>query len=180
MTACETGKKHAYAGKQCNELAHDKICDSAVDCCNCCELGIRTRKNGDDCTLSPVLDTHCNAVFMDCCKYATSCNSNAQFDLTWLLWRINYSDFYRQMTTVAICIFVRVAKCVRIHLMGPSANVRKASKRISLRSSALISMSAKDLTRVRLVIRAPILLVVLSAPANVAWDINWTKQQISV
>lgn len=71
-TACESGKKHAYSGGNCQQLANNKICESAVDCCNCCELGIKTRKNGDDCTLSPVLDTQCNAIFMDCCKYATS------------------------------------------------------------------------------------------------------------
>ncbi len=72
-TACEKGKKHAYSGRPCLELANDKFCDAEADCCNCCELGIKTRKNGDDCTLSPELNTECNAIFMDCCKYATSC-----------------------------------------------------------------------------------------------------------
>ncbi len=72
-TACEKGKKHAYSGRSCLELSNDKFCDAEADCCNCCELGIKTRKNGDDCTLSPELNTECNAIFMDCCKYATSC-----------------------------------------------------------------------------------------------------------
>ena len=70
---CERGKKHAYSGLPCADLKKDSYCDALTDCCNCCELGIQTRKSGDDCTSTPELSAECNSIFMDCCKYATSC-----------------------------------------------------------------------------------------------------------
>ena len=45
------------------------------DCCNCCELGKQTRKNGGECSPIAELNNECNGIFMDCCKSATSCKT---------------------------------------------------------------------------------------------------------
>jgi hypothetical protein len=64
---CDRGKRHAYAGQRCEDLQRDSY-DSLTDCCGCCELGIQTRKNGDECAPSGDLNSECNSIFMDCCR----------------------------------------------------------------------------------------------------------------
>ena len=88
---CERGKKHAIAGLPCADLKSNNVCDSISDCCNCCELGKQTRKNGGECSPISELNSECNGIFMDCCKSATSCNPSSLylFLVLGLLGRLN-------------------------------------------------------------------------------------------
>ncbi len=92
---CERGKKHAYSGLPCADLKKDSYCDALTDCCNCCELGILTRKNGDDCMSTPELNPECNTIFMDCCKYSRPCN-----------YLLNYSMIFNFMIINIILYFI--------------------------------------------------------------------------
>lgn len=77
---CEKGKRHALAGHRCDDLQGRSDCDSLTDCCNCCELGIQTKKSGDQCNPPVELNAECNAVFMECCKQhqpTPSCSSHS-------------------------------------------------------------------------------------------------------
>lgn len=44
------------------------------ECCNCCELGIKTKKNGDECIHLPELNSECSSIYMDCCKSTAQSN----------------------------------------------------------------------------------------------------------
>lgn len=71
---CVKGQAHASSGKSCTDLKSNNVCASLSDCCNCCELGIQTRKSEKtgNCKPLPGLNNECRGVFIDCCKSAPS------------------------------------------------------------------------------------------------------------
>ncbi|XP_067287431.1 fibulin-2 isoform X2 [Pseudorasbora parva] len=67
---CQAGMSAAKAGHACE--GNSPLCgeDSQMDCCNCCALGLRLRKEGKGCEVHQHLSYPCGHVFLTCCEEA--------------------------------------------------------------------------------------------------------------
>ncbi|XP_042622412.1 fibulin-2-like [Cyprinus carpio] len=65
---CQAGINAARAGRACEE--NSPLCgeDSQTDCCNCCALGLRLRREGKGCEAHQHLSYPCGHVFLTCCE----------------------------------------------------------------------------------------------------------------
>ncbi|KAK7119352.1 hypothetical protein R3I94_021252 [Phoxinus phoxinus] len=65
---CQAGMSAAKAGHACE--GNSPLCgeDSQMDCCNCCALGLRLRKEGKGCEVHEHLSYPCGHVFLTCCE----------------------------------------------------------------------------------------------------------------
>ncbi|XP_077059724.1 fibulin-2 isoform X2 [Siphateles boraxobius] len=65
---CQAGMNAAKAGHACE--GNSPLCgeDSQMDCCNCCALGLRLRKEGKGCEVHEYLSYPCGHVFLTCCE----------------------------------------------------------------------------------------------------------------
>ncbi|XP_056107381.1 fibulin-2 isoform X2 [Rhinichthys klamathensis goyatoka] len=65
---CQAGMNAAKAGHACE--GNSPLCgeDSQMDCCNCCALGLRLRKEGKGCEMHEHLSYPCGHVFLKCCE----------------------------------------------------------------------------------------------------------------
>ncbi|XP_051967561.1 fibulin-2-like [Xyrauchen texanus] len=66
---CQAGMNAAKAGLVC-EGGNGPLCgeDSQMDCCSCCELGLRLRREGKGCEAHQYLSYPCGHVFLMCCE----------------------------------------------------------------------------------------------------------------
>ncbi|KAG1949701.1 fibulin-2 isoform X2 [Pimephales promelas] len=65
---CQAGMNAAKAGHACE--GNSPLCgeDSQMDCCNCCALGLRLRKEVKGCEVHEHLSYPCRHVFLKCCE----------------------------------------------------------------------------------------------------------------
>uniref|UniRef100_A0A8C1D2X2 Fibulin 2 n=1 Tax=Cyprinus carpio carpio TaxID=630221 RepID=A0A8C1D2X2_CYPCA len=66
-SCCVAGQKWAEENQPCNHMPV-KTEDLNSDCCNCCALGLRLRREGKGCEVHQHLSYPCGHVFLTCCE----------------------------------------------------------------------------------------------------------------
>uniref|UniRef100_A0A673IQI8 Fibulin-2-like n=1 Tax=Sinocyclocheilus rhinocerous TaxID=307959 RepID=A0A673IQI8_9TELE len=66
-SCCVAGQKWAEENQHCNHMPV-KTEDLNSDCCNCCALGLRLRREGEGCEVHQHLSYPCGHVFLTCCE----------------------------------------------------------------------------------------------------------------
>ncbi|XP_072521507.1 fibulin-2 isoform X2 [Salminus brasiliensis] len=66
---CLTGVNAAKAGEVCEE-SNSPLCgeDTQKECCSCCALGLRLRREGKGCDVHTHLSYPCGHIFLTCCE----------------------------------------------------------------------------------------------------------------
>lgn len=77
---CDRGKLLAFNQETCvDDLKPKRDCDTYIDCCNCCKIGILSYLNLKICETKKSLDFKCNKAQLECCEKAKSSElSNSQ------------------------------------------------------------------------------------------------------
>jgi hypothetical protein len=89
-------------------------------------LGIKARKNGDECIHLPELNSECSSIYMDCCKNTVQSNLNCvRFFLDY---NSNLDNFLKTM--IVVHIFARMVNHVKIQETDQFVDVHQVMKKI--------------------------------------------------